>query len=254
MRELSVVIPLFNEARRLAGPLREIGRWLASTGLDAELVLVDDGSRDGTLDLVKQIAPELGLPVHAIRYARNRGKGHALKVGFEAATGERILFTDCDLSTDLACAPQLLAALDEADIAIGSRHMAGATISERQPVLRQTMGAVFTLLVRATTADASDVTCGFKAFRGERGRELFGKVRVFDWSFDAEVLFLAQRAGYRVVEVPVEWHDEPGTKVRLARDVLASLLGLARIRWNALRGLYRETLPIAEPLEHWKSS
>lgn len=254
MTDLSVVIPAFDEARRLGDSLPEIARSLGTMGLTAEIILVDDGSRDGTLELVKRIGPELGVPVRAIRYSRNRGKGHALKVGFEAARGARILFTDSDLSTNFGCAGRLLDALDDSEIAIGSRHMEGATISEHQPALRQALGSVFTALVRAVIADVSDATCGFKAFRAEAGKELFSKIRVYDWSFDAELLFLARRAGHRITEVPVEWHDETGTKVRLARDVLGSLLGLARIRWNGLRGVYRQAFPITEPLEHWESS
>ena len=252
MTELSVVIPAYNEARRIGAPLRQVARSLQAMDLDAEIVLVDDGSDDGTLALVKELAPELPVPLRAIRTARNRGKGHALKVGFAAARGERILFSDADLSTDFACADRLLAALDDAEVAIGSRRVSGASISVRQPALRQALGSVFTALVRAAVADVSDATCGFKAFRADAGKDLFARARIHDWSFDAEILFLARRAGHRIVEVPVDWHDEAGTKVRLAGAVLDSLAGLLRIRWNGLRGAYRHAHPIREPLEHWE--
>ena len=216
---------------------------------------MDDGSRDETWETVQALAPELAVAVRGIRYARNRGKGHAIKVGFEAARGERILFSDADLSTSIGCAQSLLYALDAgADVAIVSRKTAGASISVRQSILRETLGRGFTALVRLALVDVTDVTCGFKAFRADAGKWLFERVRVFDWSFDAEVLFLAHREGHRITEVPVAWHDEAGSKVDLKRDVLASLIGLARIRWNGMRGAYRLPLPVSEPLESFESA
>ena len=252
--ELSVVIPAFNEAGRISAPLVAIAEHLACMALTAEILVVDDGSRDATWEVVRRLAPELPVALRGIRCPRNRGKGHAIKVGFQAARGERILFSDADLSTPIACAQSLLDALDAgADIAIGSRKAPGASISVRQPFLREALGRGFTTLVRLLGVDVTDVTCGFKAFRAEPGKWLFERVRVFDWSFDAEVLFLAHREGHRIVEVPVEWHDEAGTKVDLKRDVLASLIGLARIRWNGIRGAYRLPFPVSEGLESWEA-
>lgn len=252
--DVSLVIPALNEARRIRSPLDEIGEYLVRQPYTAEIVVVDDGSHDGTFEVLQEIGAGLPVPLRAIRYADNRGKGHAIKVGFASARGARILFSDADLSTPIACTERLLAALDEgADLAIGSRKTHGASISVRQPLWRETLGRGFTLLVRTAIVKVTDVTCGFKAFRAEVGKHLFERVRVNDWSFDAEILFLADRAGYRITEVPVEWHDESGTKVDLRRDVLASLVGLGRIRWNGLRGVYAEPLPVSLPLEHWES-
>ena len=252
--DLSIVVPALNEARRIRTSLIAMGEFLERQPCESEIIVVDDGSSDGTLDVLREIGPGLPVPLRAIRYQRNRGKGHALKVGFAAARGEHILFSDADLSTPIHCAERLLAAIDSgADVAIGSRKTAGASISVRQPLLREVLGRGFTMLVRLAVVRVSDVTCGFKAFRAEAGKDLFERVRVLDWSFDAEVLFLAQRAGHRITEVPVEWHDEAGTRVDLRKDVIASLIGLVRIRWNALRGVYGAPLPMSEPLEIWES-
>jgi dolichyl-phosphate beta-glucosyltransferase len=227
---------------------------LADLEPGAEIIVVDDGSPDGTAETAREIAPGLPLPVTVVRTRRNRGKGHALKVGFAHAGGERILFTDADLSVPIAAAASLLDELERgADVAIGSRKMTGAEIVVHQPWLRETMGKVFTLLTRAFIVHVSDVTCGFKAFRGDAGRDLFAHLRVSDWSFDAELLFLARRRGLTIREVPVQWHDEPDTKVRLALDALHSLIGLVRIRWNSAVGAYRRPAELEPGDEVWTS-
>ncbi len=124
------------------------------------------------------------------------------------------------------------------DIAIGSRKMAGAKVNVHQPWYRELMGKVFTRLVRTFLADVSDATCGFKMFRGELGRDLFSYLRIDDWAFDAELLFLAERRGHSIQEVPVRWEDQSGTKVHLLRDAWSSMLGLIRIVRYQRSGLY----------------
>ena len=236
---LSVVIPAYNETRRLEQPLRTISDHLASGPYSAELVLVDDGSQDGTFELIRDLAGELKVPVRAFRYERNRGKGHALKVGFAHARGDRILFTDADLATPIEQLDALNEAIDRGcDIAIGSRKRAGADIRVHQPWYRERMGKVFTWIVSRYLAEVSDVTCGFKMFRGDLGRSLFAHLRIDDWAFDAELLFLAKRRGYSIEEVPVRWEDQAGTKVRLLRDAWSSARGLLEIVRNDRRGLY----------------
>lgn len=236
---LSLIVPVFNESRRLAAPLREMGEYLAAQSYSSELVLVDDGSRDGTATLIGEIAPTLPVPVHLLRYEQNRGKGYAIKVGFAAAEGEILVFSDVDLSTPLAELPRFLESLAAGyDFAIGSRKTRGSEIAVHQTWLRESLGKVFTWLVRQTLADVSDVTCGFKAFRREVGKRLFERVRIDDWSFDAEVLLIARRQGFRLQEIPVHWEDRQGSKVRVLRDGLGALLGILRIRCNALLGRY----------------
>jgi glycosyltransferase involved in cell wall biosynthesis len=251
---LSVVVPAYNEARRLPATLRAISAHFAAAPRPVELLVVDDGSNDDTAAAVRALAPSLALPLRLLRYAPNRGKGFALKVGFAASRGERLLFSDADLSTPIAEADALLAEIENGfDVAIGSRKGAKARVEVRQPWLRETLGKGFTLLVRMLVADVSDATCGFKAYRGDVGRDLYARMRVFDWSFDAEMLWVARSRSARTTEVPVRWSDQAGTKVDLRRDVLRSLAGIARIRANALRGRYAEPFALDVTPESWES-
>lgn len=252
---LSLVIPAYNEARRLGEPLRRAGEYLASRPYTSEIIVVDDGSRDDTARVAREAGAKLDVPVTVVRYAPNRGKGYALKVGFGRARGERILFSDADLSTPIEEADRLLEKLEEGhDIAIGSRWLPGADVRRYQPWYRIALGSVFTLLVRLLLARVTDATCGFKAFRGDAGRDVFSRSRIARWSFDAEILYLARRRGLRVAEVPVAWSDVGGTKVSLGRDAVESLLGLLRIRWNAARGVYDRPLAPDAELEVWSST
>ncbi len=248
---LSVVLPAFNESQRIRSSLEAVGRDLAAQKVTSEIVIVDDGSTDGTFDTVCDIAESLRVPVTVARYERNSGKGHALKVGFELTRGRRVLFSDADLSTPIEEMPRLLAALDEdgVAIAIGSRKMAGANIEIHQPWWRESLGKIFTILARLLVPAVSDTTCGFKAFDGDVGRDLFSRARLDDWSFDAEILVLAALGDHSFREVPVRWRDEAGTKVRVVRDAILALRGLARIRWNVLRGAYDTVRPTDVPLE-----
>jgi dolichyl-phosphate beta-glucosyltransferase len=249
---LSIVVPAYNEARRLPASLRAISDHFANAPFEVELLVVDDGSADGTSEVVRAHASGLGLPLRLLRYAPNRGKGHALKVGFAASRGDRVLFSDADLSTPISEADRLLAELERGfDLAIGTRKHAEARIEVRQPWMRETLGKGFTALVRLLIAPVSDATCGFKAYRGDVGRDLFSRVRVFDWSFDAELLLLARRRGHRWSEVPVRWRDQAGTKVELRRDVLRSLAGIARIRLHDAFGRYASAFPLDVETECW---
>jgi dolichyl-phosphate beta-glucosyltransferase len=249
---LSLVVPAFDEAERLAEPLRAMSDYLQQQPYSSEIVIVDDGSTDATFETACATAAELPTPVRVLRYRRNAGKGHALKLGFAAARGQRILFTDADLSTPIHETERLLESLERGcDFAIGSRKMPGSEIRVRQPLYREWMGKVFTQLVRLSIADVSDATCGFKAFRGDVGRDLFSRLRIYDWSFDAELFWIAERRGYRHAELAVRWTDQAGTSVKLWRDVVTTLIGLVRIRLYALRGVYDRPHEVDAELEVW---
>lgn len=249
---LSLVLPAFNEAACLSGSLAAMAEYLAEQDYGAEIIVVDDGSQDGTSEVVRDAARGLPTPLRLVRYERNRGKGFALQVGFGQTRGARILFTDADLSTPITEAGRLLAPLDAGfDAAIGTRKVEGADITIHQPPLREFLGKGFTRLVRIAIADVSDATCGFKAFRGDVGRNVFSRLRIDGWAFDAEVLFLLRRAGQRVTEIPVTWSDQPGTKVDLLRDSVSSLVGLVQIRVQAALGVYRRPRVTDVELETW---
>lgn len=237
---LSVVVPVYNETRRLRDTLPQLLSYLHSLNHTYEIVIVDDGSSDGTPELAGQIL-RTESDARVLAQGRNRGKGHAVKVGMLAARGRYVLFTDADLSTPPAELDKFWRWLEgDYDVVIGSRKMAGANVERHQPRWRESLGKVFTWLTnRIATRDISDITCGFKCFSHDAAQTLFGLSVLDDWSFDAEILFLAQKLGYRIKQVPVTWHDEPGTKVRLWRDAAVSLMGLLKIRLNALRGKYK---------------
>jgi len=237
---LSVVIPAYNEAGRIREPLASVHAYLRAQPYESEVVVVDDGSEDATFDVVRNATRGWDVPVRAFRYRPNVGKGYAIKFGVARARGDRILFTDADLSTPIEQTGAFLARLDAgADIVIGSRKTPWAEIVVHQPWYREQLGKAYTRLVRRVIADVSDVTCGFKAFRAAAAKDIFARVRLYDWSFDAEVLLLVRQLAYRLDEVAVRWEDRAGSRVRLVRDVARSLWGIVRIRANALRGVYR---------------
>ena len=237
---LSVVIPAYNETARIGRTIPALLTYLRGLDCAHQLLVVDDGSTDGTPDAARQL---LSGERHArvLEEPRNRGKGHAVRVGMLAAEGQFVLFCDADLSTPPEELDKFWPWLDSGyEVVIGSRKMTGANVSRRQPLWRESLGKGFTWLTNVIAAPGiSDVTCGFKCFTHHAAQTLFSLSLIEDWSFDAEVLFIAQQLGYRIKEVPVSWHDEPGTKVRLWKDSVRSLLGLATIRANFIRGRYK---------------
>jgi glycosyltransferase involved in cell wall biosynthesis len=203
-----------------------------------ELIVVDDGSTDDT------VATVLEFPgIRLVRNDRNHGKGYTVRHGVQEATGEFVLFTDADLSTPIEEADKLLSALEDhgADAAIGSRALERELIGVHQPWLREMGGRFFNLLVRISTGlNLHDTQCGFKLFKRSSTLRAFEEMRIEGFGFDPELLFLIERAGGRVVEVPVRWNDNPATKVRFLRDSAEMVVDLIAIRWRSLTGTYGE--------------
>jgi dolichyl-phosphate beta-glucosyltransferase len=241
--DLSVVLPVYNEERALAATFERLVPALeALLGPQGsfEIVCVDDGSTDKSRAILEELrAREPRLQVMAL--PANRGKGAAVKTGVLATRGKRIFFMDADLSTPLEEMPAFLGALESGyDVVIGNRRTPGARITRHQPKLRETLGKGFTMLVRTLLAPGvSDFTCGFKAFRRDAAREIFSRVTIDGWAFDAELVVIALVQEHRLAQVPVAWHHEDNSKVRLARAIPSSLLGVLRIRWQRLLGRYR---------------
>ncbi|MEO8286369.1 MAG: dolichyl-phosphate beta-glucosyltransferase [Chloroflexota bacterium] len=237
---LSVVVPMYNEAQRMSSSLPRLRDYFTAQSYSVEFVVVDDGSTDNTIEAAWKILGH-GPNVRIIDKKPNQGKGRALKVGMLAASGEFVLFTDADLSTPPEEIEKFWTWFEKGyDVVIGSRKMKGANIERHQPLWRESMGKVFTWLTnRIATRGISDITCGFKCFTHKAAQELFSRSIIDDWSFDAEVLFVAQQHHLRIREVPVRWHDERGTKVRIVRDAARALTGLVKIRVNGIRGKYR---------------
>lgn len=240
--DLSIVIPAYNEAARLPRALENIRAYLLARDLDAEVVVVDDGSTDATQKIVEDA--DLSWPdglrgVRLVPNGENRGKGFSVRHGMLEATGRIALFTDADLSAPIEEFDKLLAALANADVAIGSRALNRRLISVHQSRLRELAGIIFNGFVRLITGlPFADTQCGFKAFVMERARIIFEQQRIDRFGFDPEILFLAKRHGLRAVEVPVAWAHDPATKVNVYSDSVKMFLDLLVIRWNAIRGKY----------------
>lgn len=226
----SVVIPAYNEEKRIGSTLERIVAYFNRTQSTFEIIVVDDGSGDGTTRVVTQSLR--GIPYRLIENGANRGKGYSVRQGVLAATGETILFTDADLSTPIEELEKLTRALAQAhDIAIGSRAVRDSEVRIHQNFLRESMGKTFNWIARALSfSGLQDSQCGFKAFRRDVAKSVFGRQKLNGFCFDAEILFLAQRMGYRIKEVGVRWENSPQSKVRIVRDSLAMLIDLFRIR------------------------
>ncbi len=237
---LSIVIPAYNEALRIESTLDKIRDYVRTKNFVAELIVVDDGSSDSTADLLQEAAAQWPA-LRVLRNGHNRGKGFSVRRGVLEARGTFVLFTDADLSAPIEEADHLLGALKStgADAAVGSRALDRALIGVRQPRCREYAGRFFNVLVRLFTGlGIHDTQCGLKLFNRDSTRRVFESQRVTGFGFDPEVLFLIERQGGRVVEVPVRWNDNPATKVRFFRDASRMLLELVMLRCRAWSGKY----------------
>ncbi len=240
MPKYSIVIPAYNEAKRLGSTLERVVNYVTAQGWDAEVIVVNDGSRDATPDLVRECAQRYGF-VRLIENPGNRGKGYSVRNGILNAGGELLLFSDADLSSPIEEAPKLFSAIEDgADIAIGSRWVRPETQTKRQTLLRQFYGRAFNLVLRVLLRlQQKDTQCGFKAFTRAAAQKIFPLQHIERWGFDPEVLYLGRHFGFRIAEVPVAWADVGGTRISPLRDGLHMLGEVLRIRWNALTGKYR---------------
>lgn len=231
---LSIIIPAYNESQRLTRTLTAVRSFLDETKRTAEIMVVDDGSRDET-NTVAAAFPG----VTALRYSPNRGKGHAVRYGVLRATGERILFMDADLATPMSELAKLEAALDSdpaVGIAIGSRPLKESELLVRQPWFREVSGRLFNGFVQTlATPGIHDTQCGFKLLRCDSAKEIFSRCQLDGFSFDVELLFLARRLGYKIAEIPVQWAHQEGaaafsTRGAYLRHGLRMLRDVVRIR------------------------
>ena len=236
--ELSIVIPAYNEEKRLPPTFDRIAAWIRASGVDAEIIVVDDGSTDGTARATSDFAARFP-GVRLLSNGRNFGKGYSVRRGMLEARGRIALFTDADLSAPVEEAGKLLAALQTAEVAFGSRALNRSLIFVHQSRLRELAGIVFNKFVKLVLwIPFVDTQCGFKAFRMDRARILFEQQRIERFGFDPELLYLARRHGLRTVEIPVRWAHDPHTKVNVYSDSVSMFLDLLVIRWNTLRGCY----------------
>jgi dolichyl-phosphate beta-glucosyltransferase len=246
---VTIVMPAFNEAERIARSTAAIGEFAASRRTAIELIVVDDGSTDATAATAAWHLPQSDvLYGRVLSYERNRGKGYAVRCGLLAARAPIALFTDADLSTPLSERDPILAPIlaGEADIAIGSRAADRSLIGIRQPRGRELAGRAFNVVLRlATGLPFRDTQCGFKAFRLAVCRPLIEAATIARFSFDVELLFEARRAGLRISELPVRWDHRSGSKVRVLRDGVRMLWDVVVIRYRGVVGAYDRGIQLA---------
>ncbi|HLV78806.1 MAG TPA: dolichyl-phosphate beta-glucosyltransferase [Chthonomonadaceae bacterium] len=229
---LSIVVPAYNEETRLGATLDRMLAYFDAQGYPYEILVVDDGSTDGTAGVVEKVAAERPQ-VRLLSYSPNRGKGYAVRYGMLRAQGQRILFSDADLATPIEEVEALAAQLDAGyDIAIGSRDVPGSRLLKRQSLLREMGGRLFNKMVQLMAVPGiHDTQCGFKLFTQEAARAVFSRCQVDHFAFDVEALYVALRpCGYRVAEVPVRWAHQEGSKVRFLRDAWRMVKTLFKIR------------------------
>jgi glycosyltransferase involved in cell wall biosynthesis len=235
----SIVIPAYNEGKRLAPTLEQVTGYIRQQGWDAEVVVVNDGSRDNTAEIVRAFA-ERTPTVRLVENPGNRGKGYSVRHGILKARGDVIVFSDADLSSPIEEMPKLLQAIDAgADIAIGSRWLQAKLQTTRQSLHRQLFGRIFNGLNRVILGlGFADTQCGFKAFTRRAAQTILPLQRIERWGFDPEILFLARKFGFRVDEVPVRWGHVGGTRIHPLIDGARMFQEMLRIRWYDLEGKY----------------
>jgi glycosyltransferase involved in cell wall biosynthesis len=237
---ISIIIPAYNEGARIGATLDKILAYLAQRGWgDAEIIVVNDGSYDNTVEIVRECAAK-NPGVRLLENPGNRGKGYSVRSGMLHAEGETLLFSDADLSSPIEEASKLFAAIAAgSDIAIGSRWLQSELQTQKQPLYRQLLGRVFNLLLRIILGlKFKDTQCGFKAFTRRSAQVIFPRQQIERWGFDPELLFLARKFGFRVTEVPVAWAHREGTRINPLRDGIRMFGEILKIRWNALSGKY----------------
>jgi len=238
--EFSIVIPAYNEELRLPATLDRIAAYLKTSGRDAEVLVVDDGSKDRTAavgESFRDRIPSLRVVPNGV----NRGKGYSVRHGVQEARSPFVLFTDADLSAPIEEAEKLIDALksNNCDVAIGSRAVDRSLITVHESPFREFAGIIFNKIVRIILwLPFVDTQCGFKAFRRERCGIIFEQQTIERFGFDPELLYLARHHGLRAVEIPVRWGHSPATKVSMLRDSFQMFLDVFVIRWNSLLGRY----------------
>lgn len=241
--QISIVIPAYNEALRIENALARVTECIEKQGWDAEVLVVDDGSKDKTAQIVQRWMehyPYLLL----IQNPGNRGKGYSVRNGLLQAVGEIVMFTDADLSAPMEEAERLFAAIaDGADVAIGSRWLDRTRQTIHQPLYRRFFGRCFNWVTRTVMGlPFKDTQCGFKAFRRPAAQIIFRLQRIERWGFDPEILFIARKLGYDIREVPVTWGHDERSRMSYLKDGMKMLEEMAIIRSNSMAGRYDEAI------------
>jgi len=235
---LTIVIPAFNEERRIVGTLEAVDRYFRGQKTTREIIVVDDGSSDDTAGAVNAMRERIH-DLFLVRYPKNRGKGHAVKAGVERSRGEYILFADADNSTPIEEFEKFLPLLKEHQIVIGSRYIAGSNITIKQPKYRIALGRIGNFLIQVFLLDnIRDTQCGFKALRHNAAKDIFSRMKVNRFGFDIELLSIARNLRYSIREVPISWLNSSDSRVRPVKDALRTFTELLYIKANLWSGRY----------------
>jgi dolichyl-phosphate beta-glucosyltransferase len=245
----SIILPAYNESARIAATLDAILTHATKRNWNVEVIVVNDGSSDGTADIVCGYARKHAV-LRLLENPGNRGKGYSVRNGMLHAKGDILLFSDADLSSPIEEADKLFAAIAKgADIAIGSRWVDPRLQIRRQPLYRRLFGRIFNLALRISLGlRFKDTQCGFKTFTRRSAQAIFPLQKIERWGFDPELLYLAKKFGFTISEVPVAWSHREGTRIHPLRDGIRMLGELLKIRWYALTGNYTPTNAVSEPL------
>jgi len=237
---LSVIIPAYNEARRLPKTLTEIDKYLRKQSYDYEILVVNDGSRDKIAEVVRCLTPGV-KHLRLIDNKENKGKGAVVRQGMLEAKGEFRLFTDADNSTSIDQLEKMWPEFEKgSDIVIGSRDVKGAVLNPPQPWLRNViLGEGFRLLRKIIVGlwELGDTQCGFKCFTKKAAENIFPKCKIDRFAFDPEILVIAKKLGYKIKEIPVYWKNDPESKVKF-KSMIKMLIDLFKIRWNLIKHKY----------------
>jgi glycosyltransferase involved in cell wall biosynthesis len=235
----SLVIPAYNESERITASLDKILAYIAQNGWDAEVLVVNDGSRDNTADVIRQYERRSPI-VRLLENPGNRGKGYSVRHGMLQARGDVLIFSDADLSSPIYESAKLIREIEQgADVAFGSRWLEADTQTERQSILRQIAGRVYNLLLRAILGlNYKDTQCGLKAFTREAAEKVFTRQKIERWGFDPELLFIAKKFRMKMVEVPVEWAHDDRSKINPVVDGFKMGMEMLKNRWNGITGRY----------------
>lgn len=234
---LSIVIPAYNEENRLPDTLTRILEYLARQNFSAEVLVVENGSRDRTLEIARAFAGQNSIV--RVLHSRERGKGLAVRAGMLAAVGTYRFMCDADLSMPVEQIERFLPpSLPDFDIAIASREAHGA-VRHNEPAYRHLVGRIYNGVIRLLALPGlQDTQCGFKCFRGTVADEVFRLQTIPGWAFDVEALFIARQKGYRIQEIPIDWYFNSDSKINVLRDSTRMFVDLLRIRWNSIKGAY----------------
>lgn len=230
-KSLSILIPLFNESKRLEKSWQKIKKYYENKDYFGELIFINDGSTDNTLKIIKKFKAR--FPIKIISYQPNCGKGFSIRKGVLEATKKIILFMDLDLSTSLNMTEKFLEEFEDNTLLIGNRESPQSIMIKRQSFFREKMGLAFTRLTNLILGiNCSDYTCGFKMFPANLGKKIFSKAKINRWGFDAELIFLAKKLGVKIKELPVVWEHKRNSKVNLKKDIFYTLFELLQIRFS----------------------